>query len=177
MEKTIFTVTQFGKALAKSKYQWNEETRAFSSEENHLVLDFSEVDGCTINAGSHCVFKSGKDCSFNTGPGCTFYTKANCEFNTEHWCYFNTEPLCIFNTRDACTFDVGHACTITTGKESVIVRRGGVFEVIQPEPFQTIKLNGDKTLGYEVVESSKKPFSGKTISITIDGQQYEAAIK
>jgi hypothetical protein len=39
-----FTVTQFGKDLPKSKYTWDEKSKTFSSIEDNLVLDFSDID-------------------------------------------------------------------------------------------------------------------------------------
>ena len=37
-----FTVTQKGKPLNKKLYTWDESTKTFSSNENDLVLDFTE---------------------------------------------------------------------------------------------------------------------------------------
>ena len=53
-------------------------------------------------------------------------------------------------------------------KECVIVRRD-IFEVIQPEPNKTIKLNECNVLGFTYVEEKKKiMLDGKEIEISLD---------
>ena len=39
-----YKVIQWGKELDKSKYTFDETTKTFSSKENNLVLDFSDID-------------------------------------------------------------------------------------------------------------------------------------
>jgi hypothetical protein len=55
-------VLQNGKPLDLEKFEWDEKTNVFSSEENGLVLDFKGIDDCT--------FKTWFDCTFKTGSGC-----------------------------------------------------------------------------------------------------------
>ena len=73
-----FSVTKNGVALDKSLYTWDEATKTFSSDQNELVLDFANIDGCTFTTGRSCTFNTGYDCTFNTGYGCTFNTGDNC---------------------------------------------------------------------------------------------------
>ena len=48
----MFSVTQYGKALDSSKYQWNETTKLFSTNEDDLVLDFDiRYNGVTFKTG------------------------------------------------------------------------------------------------------------------------------
>ena len=65
-------VTQNGKELDASKYNWDKETKTFSTLESNLVLDFSNHDGVIFKTGYNCVFKTGDNCTFNTGYNCTF---------------------------------------------------------------------------------------------------------
>ena len=49
-------ILQNGKPLEIDKFEWDETTRTFSSNENRLVLDFKDMFGCTFNTGSGCTF-------------------------------------------------------------------------------------------------------------------------
>jgi hypothetical protein len=79
-------VLQNGKPLSLDKFEWDEKTNTFSSNEDYLVLDFAGVDNCTFktsfyctfDTGSYCTFKTGSDCTFDTGFGCTFEAEENC---------------------------------------------------------------------------------------------------
>lgn len=108
-------VLQNGKPLALSKFNWDEDTRTFSSRESDLILDFKGINDCTFTARWDCTFNAGADCTFRTGSCCTFRTGSRC------------------------TFDTGYNCTFKTGYGCVIVRRDE-FEVIQPKQGQTIQL-------------------------------------
>ena len=55
-------VLQNGKPLPLDKFEWDEKTKTFSSDENHLVLDFGDINNCTFNTGSDCTFKTGEHC-------------------------------------------------------------------------------------------------------------------
>jgi hypothetical protein len=134
-------VLQNGTPLDLDKFSWDEKTKTFSTNENNLVLDFSGIDGVTFKTGSCCIFKTGSDCIFKTGSDC------------------------IFKTGSDCTFKTGFSCTFTTGSECVIVRRD-IFEVIQPEKNQKIKLNGYTVKGYQDI---------KPHVITIDGKDIEVS--
>ena len=66
----MFSVTQNGKELDKSKYNWDEENKVFSTKENNLVLDFYDYIEVTFNTGYSCTFKTGSNCTFKTGENC-----------------------------------------------------------------------------------------------------------
>ena len=164
-----------GKPLDLDKFEWDEKTNTFSSQEDNLVLDFRNQDNCTFKTGSYCNFKTGSDCNFTTSYGCTFTTDSDCTFKTGSYCTFDTSSSCTFdtganctfdtsssctfktgsdcnfNTGSDCTFDTSYDCTFKTGEECVIVRRD-IFEIIQPESGVEIKLNGYQTKGYKLVE-------------------------
>ena len=55
-------VLQNGKPLPLDKFEWDEKTNTFSSDENYLVLDFGDINNCTFNTGSDCTFKTGEHC-------------------------------------------------------------------------------------------------------------------
>jgi hypothetical protein len=82
-----FSVTQNGKSLSKSKYSWDEKTKVFSTDEDNLVLDFSDGSYCTFKTGSYCTFDTGSYCTFKTGSYCTFKTGHNCTFKTGDNCF------------------------------------------------------------------------------------------
>lgn len=65
-----FSVTQNGKSLSKSKYNWDEKTKVFSTNETNLVLDFSGWNGVTFKVSTDCIFKTGSDCTFKHGDNC-----------------------------------------------------------------------------------------------------------
>jgi hypothetical protein len=141
-------VLQDGKPLDIDKFEWDEKTNTFSSDEDELVIDFKGVSGC--------IFKTGWDCTFNTGSGCTF--------DTGSYCTFKTGADCTFKTSSGCTFRTGWNCTFDTEEECVVVRRD-VYEVIELDRTQKIKLNEYGTNGYEVVTDKH--------TITIDGKDIE----
>ena len=74
----MFTVSQNGKELDKSKYSWDEKSKTFGTDENDLVLDFSEHNGVAFKTGANCTFKTGSNCTFNTGWNCTFNVGEKC---------------------------------------------------------------------------------------------------
>ena len=54
----MITITKNGAPLDKALYDWNAETKVFSSLENGLTIS-TELHGCT--------FKTGYDYTFDTG--------------------------------------------------------------------------------------------------------------
>ena len=133
-----FSVTRNGKPLSKDHYTLDEENRIFSTRENELVIDFTDIDdytfktgnnctiiarygctfitndGCTFNTGLNCTFNTGSNCTFTTGNACTFNTGSNCTFNTVSYCAFKTGERCTFNVVRHCTFYTGSHCTFNT---------------------------------------------------------------
>ena len=168
-------VSQFGSPLSLDKFEWDENTNTFSTEENNLVLDFSEINNCTFKTGSSCTFNTYSYCTFKTGSGCTFNTGSYCTFKTNSYCTFKTGSGCTFNTGSDCTFNTGSNCTFDTVENCVIVR-WDIFEVIQPEPNVTIKLNDFDVKGYTVIPESCS-LLGKEIEVKIDGKTYQVKIE
>jgi hypothetical protein len=116
----MFSITQYGKELDKSKYSWNEETKTLTTKENNLVLDFSDYDKVTFNTGYSCTFKTGHSCAFNTGNYCTFTTGHYCTFNTGSYCAFNTGYSCTLKTGEHCTLKTGSNCIFYTGSSCTL---------------------------------------------------------
>ena len=196
------SVTQNGKPLANSKYNWDEKTKTFSTNENDLVLDFSECDGVTFNTGSDCTFKTGSDCTFKTGScctfntgygctfktgyGCTFKTGSDCTFNTDYGCTFNTGsdctfktgPDCTFKTGYGCTFNTGYGCTFNTGENCFVTRWDvkGCDEIIVSK---TIKLNGSGIKGYTIIEEVKevKEETCNGTIVEVNGKKYKLLLQ
>ena len=108
-------VLRNGKPLALSKFAWCEKTRAFSSSENYLVLDFNGISACTFTTGAHCTFTTGDNCTFATHGNCTFTTWDSCTFDTGSGCTFDTGDECVFATYSNCAFTTGAHCAFTTG--------------------------------------------------------------
>jgi hypothetical protein len=54
-------VLQDGKPLPLDKFEWDEKTNTFSSNEDDLVLYFKEIDYCTFKTRSYCTFETGCD--------------------------------------------------------------------------------------------------------------------
>jgi len=100
----MYSITQFGKPLDKSKYTIDEKTKTFSSNENSLVLDFSDK-----------------------------------------WDW-------VFGTASDCTFKTGYEC--------VVVRRD-IYEVIELDEGQKIKLNGWGVKGYTIENDKKQELLSK----------------
>ena len=157
-------VLQNGEPLSVDKFSWDEKTGTFSSDESDLVLDFSDLDGCTFKTGSCCTFKTGSCCTFKTDSYCTFDTGSYCTFNTDSNCTFDTCSECTFKTDSDCTFDTGYNCTFNTdsnctfdtGINCVVVRRD-IFEVI---------------LLKENIKTQLCPYEIKGYLEEIDGKQY-----
>ena len=120
-------VLQNGEMLPLDKFEWDEKTNTFSSNEDSLVLDFKDIDGCTFKTGSNCTFDTSSDCTFDTGSNCTFDTEYNCTFKT------------------------GSDCIFDTGNRCVVVRRG-IYEIIETEKDKKIKLNSWNTKGFTYVD-------------------------
>ena len=139
-------VLQNGKPLSLDKFEWDEKTKTFSSDEGDLVLDFVEISGCTFVTGGGCTFKTWSDCTFKTGSDCTF----------------DTGDRCTFNTGSECTFNTGSSCTFKTGEKCVVIRRD-VYEVIELTEGKKIRLNEYGVKGYKVLV--KKP---KKVVLTMD---------
>ena len=116
-------ITQNWKDLDKSKYIWDKDTKTFSTNENDLVLDFSDM----------------------------------------YWVTFKTGPNCTFNT--------DYDCTFKTGKECVVIRRD-LYEVIELEEWEQIKLNWYRIKWFTKLEEKKEIIiDWKTISLSLESYE------
>ena len=115
-----YSIIQFGKPLATSKYTIDVVNKTFSSKEDNLVLDFSNLNSWLFKTGNSCTFKTGSFCTFKTYGNCMFKTYSNCMFKTYSNCTFNTHGDCTFKTADYCTFHTHGDCTFTIGTKSII---------------------------------------------------------
>jgi hypothetical protein len=183
-----FSVTKYGKVLDPRSYDWNENTKTFSSNEHGLVLDFTSVDEvafntghsctfltgseCTFNTGNSCIFKTGPSCTFNTGSYCTFKTGSYCTFKTSSNCTFEASTNCTFNTDSDCTFKTSYNCTFEVG-ENCFLMRYDVKGVTEIPPGKKIKSNGYKIYGYTFIEEKKEipTCNGKVVEI--EGKKYK----
>ena len=94
-------VLQNGKPLDLDKFEWDEKTNTFTTQENDLMLDFDNMDNfnfntgfnCNFNTLDNCGFKTGYNCKFNTGSDCNFYTSSDCNFDKGIEDNKKTEPL------------------------------------------------------------------------------------
>ena len=74
-------VLQNGKPLSLDKFEWDEKTKTFSSNENDLVLDFKGVDNLTINCRNYCTINCESFCTINCGYYCTINCRYYCTIN------------------------------------------------------------------------------------------------
>lgn len=123
-----FRVTKFGKKLSNDLYTWNENTKSFSTNETHLVLEFYGINGVTFKTGYACSFATGHDCSFDTSHSCVFETGSRCMFNVTDACKFDTGSDCVFKAEGACIFEVEERC-------SLIYNFDAAFQIYTIPPF------------------------------------------
>ena len=149
-----FSVTRDGKDLSKDLYFWNKETKVFSTNENDLDLDFSNINHCTFRIGSGCKIKAGSCCIFNTFADCEFKTGGGC----------------VFYVYERCIFSVGFNC--------VIVRKD-TDEVLFPLEKQKIKLKSTYVKGYYILKETKTIIiDGKEIEISLESyNQFKEQFK
>jgi len=187
-----FSITQNGKELIEEKYNWDENTKTLSTNEDNLVLDFSEYDEVIFNTGDYCTFKTGNYCTFKTGNYCTFDIGDYCTFKTGNYCTFDTGNNCTFKTGNYCTFDTGFDCTFETGsdctfdtsynctftcKEKCVCIRRDIYEVIEiPENirrdiYEIIEIPENKTIILN--EYGIKGYTHQKRKIVIDSKEIE----
>jgi hypothetical protein len=175
-----FSVTKDGEVLDPRLYTWDEKTKTFSSEEDGLVLDFTDVDGVTFKTGSDCTFITDSYCAFNTvssctfltGSYCVFYTGSSCTFVTSYSCTFKTGHSCTFKTGSDCAFNTGYSCIFEVGKNCSLIRYdvSGVTEIPTDKK---IKLNDYKIAGYTIIEEKKETPTCNGKVVEIEGIQYK----
>jgi len=200
-------VLQNGKPLDLNKFEWDEKTNTFSSNEKYLVLDFKGIDNCTFktgssctfdtgsyctfDTGSYCTFDTGSSCTFDTGSYCTFDTGSYCTFDTGYSCTFRTDSYCTFNTDYSCTFRTDSYCTFKTGSNCIfntgsncIFNTGKECVVVRRDIYEIIELQEGKEIKLNkfgikgYTEVKPEPsLSGKEVEVKLDGKTYIAIIK
>jgi hypothetical protein len=167
-----FSVTKNGKALDPSLYNWDENTKTFSSKEEGLVLNFADVEGVTFNTSSYCTFYTSSSCTFNTGNSCAFDTGSYCTFNTGSYCTFDTGSYCAFDTGSSCAFKTNFNCTFEVGENCSLIRYD-VKGVTAIPVNKKIKLNDHGIAGYTIIEEKKEIFTCNGKVVEIDGKKYQ----
>jgi len=139
----MYKITKDGVALDPKLYTIDKVNRTFTSEENGLVINFTGKsdwhfrirNNCTVTAGDECFIDAWGDCTITTANRCTINTGSGCDITTGDY---------------AVVVTCGNS-TITGGENCVVIRRY-TNEVIKLIAGQTIRLNGYRTEGYEVVK-------------------------
>ena len=115
-------VLQNGKPLDLDKFEWDKETRTFSTNQHNLVLDFSNLDCITFKTGDYCTFTTSYNCIFTTGRSCVFTTAWDCVFTTGRSCVFNTGWDCVFKTGDDCVIVNRNVYEVIIGNKDDIIQ-------------------------------------------------------
>jgi len=138
-------VLRNGKPLDLDQFEWNERSRAFSSKESDLVLDFESIHGITF------FLPTQNNYTFVTGSYCTFYTSDSCFFKTGDNCTFKTRFDCHFHTGDNCVIMTDGNSVINAGKECVCIRRDPFKRLDIPVNTKIILDNREIT-GYKLLD-------------------------
>ena len=108
-------VLKNGKIVSSELYDWNENTKTFSTNSSGLVLDFGELTGVTIKCGNFCTINSSDSCTINSGDFCTINSRNSCTINSGYSCTINSGYSCTINSGFICTINSGSVCTIKCG--------------------------------------------------------------
>jgi hypothetical protein len=119
-------VKQHKKLIDLEKFEWDENTKTFSTNENDLVLFLPEISGVNFKTGNNCEFTTAHSCNFETGHNCSFKTKDYNSFSTGSGCifvcgqdnFFKTGSNCTFNATSNNCFTTGSFCKFTACKEN-----------------------------------------------------------
>ena len=114
-------VSKNGEILSPEKYDWNENTKTFSTNLSELVLDFGEINGVTIKCGYNCTIKCGSCCTINCESNCTINCGNSCTIKCGSCCTINCGNSCTIKCGNDCTIDSGYDCTIRTYWNTEIV--------------------------------------------------------
>ena len=114
------TVSKNGKIVDSSEYDWNENTKTFSTNSSGLVLDFGELTGVTIKCGNDCTINSGDFCTINSGYDCTIKCGFGCTINSGDSCTINSGSDCTLNSGDSCTIRTYWNTEIVAGKNCIL---------------------------------------------------------
>ena len=172
-----------GKPLPLDQFSWGEKTRTFSNSCDGTVIDFSGLQGCTIDAGSNCTIKAGSNCTIKAGWGCTIDAWVDCTIKAGSNCTIDAGSNCTIKAGSNCTIKAGWGCTIDAGS-SCTIKAGSNCTIdawvdctINAGPNCTIKAGWGCTIdaGVECVVVRKDVFEffspqpGRTIKINPPG--------
>ncbi len=145
------------KELPEDKYIWDEDNRIFSTQEEKLILDFSEYDSVTFNIKNNCKLICGSDCVIKAGSFCKFETQNDCTFSTLIYNDFQTGDGCVFRSGRNCSFDTGIRCVFKTGNNSrFITGHSCIFNSGADCSFEVEQNCDYNTLSHSTFKSEKR---------------------
>jgi hypothetical protein len=150
-------VLKNGKPLELDKFTWCEKTNTFSTTEDGLVLDFSDLSNCFIYIRNSNTITAGDSNTITAG----YYNTITAEYN-------NTIRAGSSNTIRAGssnTITAGNSNTITVGEKCVYIRID-IFEVIMLEEGKKYQIAPYNIKGY--LKDGIYSETGKK-SVIIDG--------
>jgi hypothetical protein len=130
-------VLKNGRPLPLYYFEWDEETKTFSSRIGGLVIDFTKVNSCSFDISSRCFVKTGNMCKIDSADDCVL----------------DTEHECILDVGNYCTLDVGTSCTLCVGEACVVISRDNSrFQILDLEPWKKFKTAPQGMKGFSPVE-------------------------
>ena len=139
-------VSNNGEIVSTELYDWNENTKTFSTNLSELVLDFGEINGVTIKCGHYCTIKCGDFCTIKCGYYCTI--------NCGNYCTIKCGFGCTIKCGNFCTINCGNSCTIRTywGTE-IVAGKNCILNYIYDGICECYKLEEKKK--YKILKSGK----------------------
>jgi len=127
-----------GKKLALSKFNWDEKTNTFSSNQGNLVVDFSNINHSTINTWSNSTINAGYNSTIDAGSNSTInagsYSTIKAEYDSTIKAGFDSTIKAgshsTIKAGSHSTINTRSYSTITVGENCVIINRD-YFQVIQ----------------------------------------------
>ena len=152
--KMKIVILKNGQIVDSRKYDWNSETKTFSSEENGLVLDFGSLENVTIKVRNSCTINSGDSCTINSGFGCTINSGFGCTIKCGSYCTINSGSSCTINSGSSCTIKCGYSCTIRTyWYTEIVAGKNCILNYIYSEISECYKL--EEKMKYKILKSGK----------------------
>ena len=122
-------VLQSGNPLPLSEFSWDANTSTFASNENGLVVDFSDIDYSTVNTGASSTVTTGYRSTVTTGGHSTVTTGGYATVTTGY--------SSIVKTGNDSTVTTGNHSTVTTGDRSTVTTEG--YATVTTGGYSTIK--------------------------------------
>ena len=147
-------VLKNGKIVSSELYDWNENTKTFSTNSSGLVLDFGELTGVTIKCGNFCTINSSDFCTIKCGDSCTINCGSYCTIDCGYSCTIKCGYYCTINSGDSCTINSGDSCTIRTyWNTEIVAGKNCILNYIYDEICECYKLEEKKK--YKILKSGK----------------------